>query len=299
MNAHALELSNSLASLVESSSPGLVRIEEGRRGPATGIAWSQGIVVTVDHAIDPSGDTEIGLPDGSTIAATLAGHDPATDVAVLRAPSPSLKPLTFGDLDGVKVGHLALALARPGRGVRAALGVVSALGERWTTYAGGRIDGYLQPDLGPLPGASGGPLLDLAGRVLGMNTAGLVRGATIAVPSTTLRRVVGEILSTGSAERGYLGVTCQAVRLPGSMARTAGQETGLLVFGVQPGSPAAEAGLLLGDVLVALDGSPLTRIASLLEHLASGAAGGRSTLRLLRAGRLDEIPVAIGTRSWS
>jgi serine protease DegQ len=299
MNAQALDLSNNLASLVENASPGLVRIEEGRRGPATGIAWSETIVITADHAIDRAGGTEIGLPGGSTVEAALVGRDPSIDVAVLKLPAPSLKPPAFSDLDGIKVGHLALALARPGRTVRASLGVVSALGGTWTTYAGGRIDRYLQADLGPLPGLSGGPLLDLEGRVLGMNTEGLVRGAPVAVPATTLRRAVGEILSTGRTERGYLGVTCQAVRLPAEMATSAGQESGLLVLAVQPGSPAAESGLMLGDVLVALDASPLTRISGLLEILASGAAGRRSTLRLLRAGRLEEIAVEVGARSWS
>src|SRR5713101_2112204 len=106
MNAHALELSTTLASLVESCSSGVVRIGGGRGGPATGIAWSEETIVTVDHAIDRDGGTEIGMPDGSTMGAALLGHDPSTGVAVLKAPSPALKPLTFSDLDGVKVGHL-------------------------------------------------------------------------------------------------------------------------------------------------------------------------------------------------
>jgi S1-C subfamily serine protease len=297
-SAPALELSETIASIVASSSPGVVRVEGGRRGPATGIVWAEGVVVTVDHALDREGDVTLGHPDGSTSPAAIVGRDPATDVAVLRTAGRAMTPLVFAGTEGAKVGHLAVALARPGRSVRASLGVIGALGDGWTTYAGGRVDQYVQMDRGPLPGFSGGPLLDLPGRALGLLTAGLVRGATIAIPAATLRRVAGEILATGGAERGYLGVSCQAVPLPDDLSKRVGQESGLLVFQVQGGSPAAEAGLMLGDVLVALDGSPLTRLSGLLAALSAGRAAGRSTLRLLRAGRVDEIPVAIGARSW-
>ena len=172
------------------SRAGGARVEGRRRGPSSGIAWSaDGVIVAAHHNLEWDEDIAVGLADGSTARANVVGRDATTDVAVLRAPVSGLAVPDWA-AETPKVGHLVLALTRPGRTVRASLGVVHALGDEWRTAAGGRVDRYLQTDIGLQPGFSGSLLVDLAGRAIGMNNAGLMRGTSLALPPATLRRVV-------------------------------------------------------------------------------------------------------------
>jgi S1-C subfamily serine protease len=176
------------------------------------------------------------------------------------------------------------------------LGIVSALGGSWRTPAGGEVDPYLQTDLVMYPGFSGGPLVDVEGAVLGLNTSALLRGISLTVPTTTVRQVVETLLAHGRVRRGYLGVGAQPVRLPANLAEELGQETGLLLVSVEPDGPAGQAGLMLGDTIVALDGQPVRHMDELLALLDGSRVGTSAPLRFVRGGQPQELTVTVGER---
>ncbi len=290
-------LSDALASTVETAGSGVVRVEARRRLPASGIVWSSdGVIVTAHHVVERDENIGIGLAGQETVTASLVGRDPTTDLAVLRVDGVDLTPPTWAEPESLSVGHLVLGLGRPGRTVQATLGIVSALGEGWRTPAGGRVEPYLQTDLVMYPGFSGGPLVDVAGGVLGLNTSALLRGISLSVPTPTVRQVVETLLAHGRVRRGYLGVGAQPVRLPAALADQLGQETGLLLVSVEPDGPADAAGLLLGDTIVALDGQPVRHMDELLGLLGGDCVGASLPIRIVRGGQVQELTVAIGER---
>lgn len=292
------ELSQSLAATVESLGPSVVRVEGRRRLDASGVIWSSdGLIVTANHVVRRDEDLQVGLDDGSSLAATVVGRDPATDLALLRAPTKGFKPAAWWEPDAIKVGHLALALGRPGRTVQATLGIVSALGEGWRTPEGGMVDCYLQSDVVMYPGFSGGPLVGTSGSVLGLNSSGLIRGISIALPTPTVRRTVEMLLAHGHVRRGYLGVGAQPVRLPESVARELGQDTGILLLSVETDSPASQAGLVLGDTIVGLGGSPVRHMDDLMGALGDESVGKSMAARVLRSGELIDKVIVIAERA--
>ena len=288
-------LSDDLAQIVDGAGPAVVRVEARRRLPASGVIWSsEGVIVSAHHAVARDENIKVGLPDGATFSATLAGRDPTTDIAVLRVQATGLEKPQWAGLDDVRVGHLVLALGRPGESVLATLGIVSALGESWRTSAGGLLDRYLQTDLVMYPGFSGGPLVSSGGQVLGLNTSSLLRGIALAVPTSTLDRVVEALLSHGRVRRGYLGVGAQPVRLPAGLAEQVNQETGLLLVSVEPGGPAEKAGLVLGDTIVTLNGQPTRHLDDLLALLGSESIDTALPAGVLRGGSIQQFTVKIG-----
>jgi len=298
MNDVLKSLSADLAAVVEIASASLVRVEARRRAPASGIVWSpDGVLVTSHHVVERDENIRVGLPDGSTVEASLVGRDPTTDIAVLRAQASGLTAANWLTLDEVKVGHLVLAVGRPGRKAQATLGVVSAVEESWRTVAGGMIDAYLQTDVIMYPGFSGGPLVGAGGGFAGMNTSALLRGVSVTLPSATIARIVEALLTHGHVRRGYLGVSAQPARLPAALAQELGQETGLLVASVESGSPAESGGLFLGDTLVALDGQPIRHMDDLMALLTGDRVGKSVSITVIRGGEKISRAVVIGERS--
>jgi len=296
MSAIGTELSAVTAGAAETAGRAVVRVEGRRRGPSSGVAWSaDGVIVAAHHNVEWDEDIAVGLADGSTARANVVGRDATTDVVVLRAAIGGLAVPEWA-ADTPKVGHLALALTRPGRTVRASLGIVHALGDEWRTPAGGRVDRYLQTDIGLQPGFSGSLLVDLAGRALGMNNAGLVRGTSLALPPATLRRVVEALVAHGHVRRGFIGIGTIPVRLPAAFEKVAGQPTGLLVTSVAEESGAGRAGLLLGDVIVAVEGKGVSGPGDLLPFLEEDRVGRSLTVRIVRAGEPRELAVTVGAR---
>ncbi|BDG10461.1 S1C family serine protease [Anaeromyxobacter paludicola] len=293
----AVQLSDALADLAERAEASVVRVEGGGRFPMSGAAWSaDGVVVTCHHGLERDEGIEVGLPGGETVRAELVGADPATDLAVLRAATGGLPVPAFAEAPP-RAGALLLALSRPGRAVRAGLAVAARVSPRpWRTPAGGRLDRYVELDLSAAPGLSGSLVLSLDGAAVGIATAGFGRGAPVALPPATLRRVVGALLSHGRVRRGYLGLASLPVALSPAAARAAGAGAGLLVTAVEEESPAGREGLLLGDVLLAADGEPLRHPGDLQPILEEERIGAAARLRVLRAGEVRELAITVGER---
>lgn len=297
MSAVLQSLSSAMADLVERTAPQVVRVEGRGRRPASGVVWSaDGVVVTANHVVERDDNLRIGLADGSSLAAALVGRDPATDLAVLKVEQSALAPAAWAAAADLRVGNLILALGRPGQSVQATLGVVSALGGAWRTGGGGEFDSYLQTDVVMYPGFSGGPLLTADGRLGGINSSALARGVSVTVPAVTVQRVVATILAHGRMPRGYLGVGIQPVRLEPALQDQLGQQTGLMVLSVEADGPAAQGGLLQGDVLVSVDGSPVRHFDDLQALLSGDRVGKGVAVRLVRAGQLSEYPVVVGQK---
>jgi S1-C subfamily serine protease len=291
------ELSGATAQLTEDVGKSLVRVDGRRRMSASGVIWSaDGLIVTAHHVVEREEGLEVGLPDGASVAATLVGRDATTDIALLRVASSGLTPATWVDAGNLRVGNLVLALGRPGMSVQATLGVVSALGGAWRTGGGGEIDRYLQTDVVMYPGFSGGALAVTGGRVAGINSSGLMRGVSLAIPAATLKRVVDSLLAHGNVPRGFVGVGVQPVRLADALAQSAGQETGLMVMSVEAGGPAAQAGLVQGDVVLAMDGVATRHLDDLQALLMGERAGKQVTVRFVRGGAVQEGMLTIGRK---
>ena len=290
-------LSDALADTVSTSSVGVVRVEGRERVPASGIIWSaDGLVATAHHVLERDENISVGMPQGESLPATLVGRDPTTDLAVLRIDASSLLTLQWVQPDSLQVGHLALALARPGNNVQATMGIIGALGKSWRTHAGGVVDQYIQADLVMPPGFSGGPIVAADGKVVGLTTSALLSGTSLALPLNTVKRVVGALLAHGRILRAYIGVGSQPARLPEALADQLGQSTGLLVVSVEPDGPAAKGGLFLGDTLVTLDGRPLKQLDDLLESLDADKIDQAISVSVVRGGQLQEVSVTLASR---
>ncbi|MEQ8676446.1 MAG: trypsin-like peptidase domain-containing protein [Aggregatilineales bacterium] len=283
-------LSNALADTVEATSAGIVRVDGRKRFGATGIVWNDsGIIVTANHVVRRDEGITVNLPDGNSTTATLVGRAPNADVAVLKVDA-TLTALPKPKTDDVlRVGNLVLAVGRPRNSTHTTLGVVSSIGSR-------RMEGLIQTDVVMYPGFSGGPLMDASGQVRGMNTSGFNRGASVAIANSHLQSIVDNLLEHGKMRQGYLGVGAQPVRLPEALAKEFDQETGLMLASVESNSPAEAGGLLLGDIIISLDGEPTPTLDALLSLLGGTQVGKEVPVRVVRGGQTSEINVTIGER---
>jgi S1-C subfamily serine protease len=216
---------------------------------------------------------------------------------VLRTDSTAAAAEAAGD-DQLQVGRLVLAVGRPGTQVTASLGIVSAVGGEWRTWRGGRIDRFVRLDLSVYDGFSGSPLVDASGQVLGLNTSGLSRAAALALPNTTVNRIVDELIQRGRIVRGYFGIAVQPVRLPEPMRRQLGLDArvGLVIISLESDGPANRAGLLLGDIITGLDDRDVADPSDILGFLASETIGKEVGFRIVRAGAGKTVPVTVGER---
>lgn len=292
-------VSNELADAVERAGAGVVTVDARRRHPATGIVWTaDGLIATANHVVERDEEIEIGLPDGRTAAAALVGRDPGSDLAVLRVEASDLTPLDRSEGEP-RVGHLALAIGRPGpSGAMASLGAITAIGGPLRFRGGGALERYVRADVAMLPGFSGGPLVDSAGRLIGLNSSTLGRAGQLTVLAESIDATLATLLQHGRVRRGYLGVGAQGVQLPDALARALdnGQEQGLLIVSVESGGPADAAGLMLGDVILAIDGEAVGQVEQLQERLTGDRVGKSVPVRIARGGEPREIGVTIGER---
>jgi S1-C subfamily serine protease len=292
-----MSFSDALADAVASASNSVARIEARPRQPASGIVWqADGLILTADHVLERDEDVQVGLPDGRSVSATIVGRDPGTDLALLRAEATNLTPIERAP--EARTGQVVLIVARPGSAPAASLGIINLVGGPVRTGRGGQLERFIRTDASFLPGFSGGPLIDAAGRLLGLATSHFGRGGGLAIPVETLDRVSTALLAHGRIRRGFLGLGSQSVALPSALRERHGlsQESGLLVVGVEPGGPAEKAGLLLGDLLIKLANDPIRDTGDLRAALGSDRVGQTVLLRVLRGGEPVDLTVTIGER---
>lgn len=281
-------LSEALADHAAAAAACVVAVH-GRDGSArSGVLWADGLVVTAEESLDRDDSLAVVLPNGTRVAAVLAGRDPGTDVALLRAETGPVAALPLAPADAVRLGHLVLAVGRGEHGPLLAWGPVAELGGPWRSMRGGRLDRRIGLGLRLTMAAEGGVVLDHAGRLVGMAVPG-PRRRVLAIPAATIARSVEVLRVRGRVARGYLGVAMQPVGM--------GADRGLIVVGVDRAGPAAQAGVLLGDVLATWDGAPLRSVRELLGRLDPETVGTEVVLDIVRAGQPQRITVRIGERA--
>lgn len=297
MNQALENLSSAIADTVENAANTVVRVEGRRRLPASGIIWDpDGLIITASHVLQREEGIHVGLSEGERVPVEFVGRDPTTDLAMLRATEDIGHSPAWKNGSDLKVGHLVLALGRPGKTIQATMGVVSALGAPWRTPAGGELSTYLQTDVVMYPGFSGGPLVSVDGEFVGLNTSALVRGVSITIAADNLKSIADDLVKYGEVRRGYLGVSLQIVRLPESVQSEVGQKTGLLIVGIEEGSPASNGDLHQGDVLVRAAGEPLQQMDDLFVQLSAERIGSNLTFNVIRAGEVVEVDLEVGSR---
>jgi S1-C subfamily serine protease len=296
--------SRAVAGAVDRVSPAVVHLQAKRRvangpqgagdlpaGAGSGVVFTpDGFVLTNSHVVHGTSAIDATLTDGRTLPAYLVGDDPDTDLALLQLHADHLAHAELGDSAKIRVGQLVVAIGNPfGFQATVTAGVVSALGRSLRSRTGRLIDDIVQTDAALNPGNSGGPLVTANGEIVGINTAiiPMAQGICFAIASNTARFVVSELLRHGNVRRSYIGVAGQTVPLPRRFVRhhNLSVESGARVMSIEPGSPAAKAGLVSGDIVVGLGVEPVTGVDALHRLMTADRIGERIPLEVLRLTR--------------
>jgi S1-C subfamily serine protease len=285
--------SDQLAGLVEHAARSVVAVAGGRT-PASGIHWRPGVIVTAEEALERDEDITVTLPDGRNVAATLAGRDPTTDVAVLRFPPDGLAAAELGDAATLRAGNLVLTIGRGDSGPVAAMGVVAVAGSAWQSLQGGTIDRMIRLDLTLARHGEGGALVDASGRIVGMTVSG-PRRRVLAIPASTIDRATDLLLAKGRIPRGYLGAGLQTVSTRRRSATDSAR--GIIAISIDPDGPAARAGMVVGDIITGWDGETVGSVRDLMRRLGPDSVGKTVQLQLLHGGAATTIAVTIGERA--
>jgi S1-C subfamily serine protease len=288
--------SDAAAQLVERIASSIIAVHGGGRWPSSGIHWRSGVIVTAEEVLERDEDIKVTLPGGHVVAASLAGRDASTDVAVLRFQPDGLAAAPTADAASLRAGHVVLAIGNHEGTPLASLGIVAIAGPAWHSLRGGTIDSLIRLDLALSPTAEGGAVVDVQGHVVGMAVLGPRRRA-LAIPTSTIDRVVDQLLAKGHVFRGYLGAGLQPVRLgrPSNGAQPSGSGRGILVASIDPDGPAARAGLLVGDIVTTWNAKPVDRVREVMRLLGSDN-GSTVDLGLVRGGAPTTLKVVIGER---
>jgi serine protease DegQ len=299
MSAELMELSNALASATERAAASAVAVHTESRGSSSGVIWRSGVIVTSEHALRRDEEIQVTLPNGWVAAASLVGRDPSTDLAVLKCAEATTAAEAFGDLAALKAGSLTLVVGRTrASGPVAALGVVSLAAAERRTWTGAALAPYVRLDVGLQPTGVGGAVVDAQGRVVGMATPRFGRFGIVAIGAATINRVVDTLLQKGRIPQGYLGVGLQPVRLPDALRQSLqrAEKTAAIVLEVQPESPAQNAGIVIGDILIAIAGHPITRLEDVHSQLQGEAIGKKLPLEFIRGGAIQKGTITVGER---
>jgi S1-C subfamily serine protease len=273
-----------------------VQVNGRQRQSASGVVFAPNLVLTADHVLEREDNLTVGTPDKRTLPAQFVGRDTSSDLAVLQVADLNINPITAGQ-NPARVGQFILLVGRPSTdGLMASLGIVSAVGGPVRTRRDRMLEQFIQTDAIPYPGFSGGPMIDSSGAVLGLLTTGLANGAALAIPTAIAWRNAQTLSQHGTIKRGYLGISSQPVQLPEGQRAGWPGEIGLMIVRVEPDSPAAKGGLLLGDILVGLDGQVLSDTDDLQALLSGDRVGKPVPIDVIRGGARQTVQVTIGER---
>lgn len=290
-------LSNACADAVAAAAASVVQVQGGRR-PASGLVYADEVVLTLARNLGRDDGLQVRTDGGDTLEAELAGWDPTTSLAVLRVPGLRGRPIVLAK-EPPRVGHLTLAVGRSWSNVvSASSGIVSVIGGPLRTGRRRAIEHVIRTTAPMHGGFSGGALLDTRGGLLGIATSTAIRGTTVVIPAEIAWSTAATVLEHGRSKRGFLGIAGQPVQLPDGQ-RVDNRTGALLVVNVTAGSPAAAAGILVGDLILDLDGEPIEAPEDLLDRLIGDRVGRQVTVRVLRGGQATEFPVTIGERPTS
>jgi S1-C subfamily serine protease len=281
-----------LSDAVERLAASVVGLATPRHG-SSGVLWREGVVVASAAALWRHASVAVTRPDGEQVPGTVRGLDGSTDLAAVAVDSGALPVAARDGGAPPRIGQAVFAVARKPAGLtRASFGYVGAVGGEWRTWRGGRIERLVQLDGGLYPGFDGAPVADASGRVLGIASSAFSRHHAVVLPVATVDRVLDQLLAHGRVRHGYLGIAAQPVRATLQDAAV----DGLLVSSVAGDSPAAAAGLRVGDVIVDVDGRPAVDLHELRDALDVGAT---VRLRISRGGQPHELMLTVGERPAS
>ena len=288
------QLSNALSTRAEAAKNAVVAVRLGEGSHLTGMLWQSGVVVMSEQALPRMDEFELIAPGGPAVAAKLAGRDASTNVAVLKTADSIVAP-AFTAAEP-HMGALALAIGADGEGgASARLGLVNLVGGEWHSRRGGPIDRRIILDIGLAHREEGGPVFDAAGGCLGISTFG-PRGQVIVIPHATLARVVPQLVKDGYVSRGWLGVALHAVAVPDALRESADQSSGMMVMSVVENGPAAQAGIVAGDIILSVDGLSAHRFRKIARHFGGDSIGRKAEIRLIRGGAIIAVQTTIAER---
>jgi len=293
-------LSTHLADAVEAAARSVVAVLGRGRASSSGFVWRSGVVVTASDALEQEKDLMVVLSDGTRLAATLAGRDPSTDIAVLRIESTATPAVAAPGSRPLRPGELVLSIGRRSEGPIARLGLIAVAGGPWQSLRGGRIDRTIRLDRQIHAAEEGGALIDVDGGWIGMTVSG-PRRAGLAIPAETIARVAAQLLAHGRIARGYLGLGLQPVRLDDALVRTLSlsERRAVIVVNADPDGPGPRAGVLIGDIIVSWNGDRVQTVREVFRRLGPDAVGGEIILGIIRGGEARTISVKVAERPAS
>jgi S1-C subfamily serine protease len=289
-------ISNEMADAVANAAPFVVQVL-GRRRPASGLVYADGVVVTTAGALGRGDGLRVRRDDGAAFDAELAGWDPTTSLAVLRVSGLGIAPAAVSE-NPARVGQVALAVARSWSNARtASAGIVAVIGGPLPTGHRRAIAEVIRTTAPMHEGFAGGAFVDTSGRLIGMTTAAAIRGLGVVIPSSIAWKTAAAVLEHGGLKRGYLGLAGQPVQLTDRQRGDNAPEHALLIVGVTPGSPSADAGLMVGDLLTEFDGHSVRSPEDLLDLLVEERIGRTVALSLMRGAAALDVMLTVGERS--
>ena len=294
MTDQLVQFSDALAARVESTKPTAVAIRLAHERFVTGIVWQSDVVVASEQSLPRREEFEVVMTGGTVTTAKVAGRDSSTNIAVLRPQAPlASSSITTNE---ARAGAIVIAIGADGTGgASARLGIVNIVGPEWHSSRGGLIDRRIALDIRLAQSEEGGPIFDAAGSCIGMSTFG-PRGQVLVIPAATIDRIVPTLLKDGRVVRGWLGVALQAVAVPDALRETVDQSSGLMVMSVVENGPAAQAGIVAGDIILSVDGTSTRRFRKIARHFGSENIGRKAELRVIRSGAVITVKTTIAER---